>query len=67
MLKKMAWNVFRKTGSIDVFLEIKALEQMEKEKENLALEVADEISILDDNKVGKDGTNKDEGNGNCRK
>ena len=57
MLKKMAWNVFRKTGSIDVFLEIKALEQMEKEKENLALEVADEISILDDNKVGKDGTN----------
>ena len=67
MLKKMAWNVFRKTGSIDVFLEIKALEQLEKEKETLALEVADEISILDDNKVGKDGTNQDEGNGNCRK
>ena len=67
MLKKMAWNVFRKTGSIDVFLEIKALEQMEKEKENLALEVADEISILDDNMVGKDGTNQDEGNCNCRK
>lgn len=53
MLKKMAWNVFRKTGSIDVFLEIKALEQLEKEKENLALEVADEISILDDNKVDR--------------
>ena len=35
MLKKMAWNVFRKTGSIDVFLEIKALEQMEKEKERI--------------------------------
>lgn len=57
MLKKMAWNVFRKTGSIDVFLEIKALEQMEAAKELTNMEDKEE----------KNGTNQDEGNGNCRK
>ncbi len=68
MLKKMAWNVFRKTGSVDVFLEIKALEQMEKNqaRDHFDVEIAEEIGKIE-HKVGKDGTNQDEGNGNCRK
>jgi len=68
MLKDMAWNVFRKTGSVDVFLEIKALEQMEKNKakDSFDVEIGEEIGKLED-KVGKDGTNQDKGNGNSRK
>ena len=54
MLKKMAWNAFKKTGSIDIFLELKEIDKIEKMKE----EVAKELTI-EDKKVEKDGTNQD--------
>lgn len=49
MLKKMAWNVFKKTGSVDVFLEIRALEELEQNKANnqYTEEIAEEISKMD--------------------
>jgi len=54
MLKKMPWNAFKKTGSIDIFLELKEIDKIEKMKE----EVAKELTI-EDKKVEKDGTNQD--------
>lgn len=29
MIKKMAWNTFKNTGSIDAFMEFKKLEELE--------------------------------------
>ena len=34
MIKQMAWNTFKNTGSIDSYLELVQLENMEK-KENI--------------------------------
>lgn len=38
MIKKMAWNAFKKTGDIDTFLEFKQIENIEnniKEVQNI--------------------------------
>ena len=32
MLKKMAWNIFKKTGNINTFIELLKLEDIEKNK-----------------------------------
>lgn len=31
MIKELAWNTFKKTGNIDVFLELKKFEGLEEE------------------------------------
>ena len=31
MIKKIAWNTFKNTGSIDAFLELKQIQNIEKE------------------------------------
>lgn len=55
MIKQMAWNTFKKTGSIDSYLELVELENMEKnKKQNLEAEI----------KVNKYGNIQNEGNNN---
>ena len=54
MIKEFAWNIFKNTGNVDTFLELKQKENIQK---NLAYE----------QKVELDGNNKDKGNNNCRK
>lgn len=50
MLKKMAWDTFKKTGNIDTFLEFKQIQNIEKEIQ----------------KVEQNGNNENEGNNNSR-
>ena len=54
MIKKIAWNTFKSTGNVDTFLEIKQIENIEKNINNLQ-------------KVETNGSSKNEGNNNCRK
>ncbi len=55
MIKKIAWNTFKKTGNIDTFLELKQIENIEEEIQRVEL----------------DGNYKNEGNNNsgeqCRR
>lgn len=51
MIKKIAWDVFKNTGSIDTFLEFKQIKDIE---ENIQ-------------KVEQNGNYKDEWNNNIRK
>ena len=48
MIKKIAWNTFKKTGNIDTFMEFKQLQNIEEELQ----------------KVEQDGDSKDKGNNN---
>lgn len=48
MIKKIAWNTFKKTGNIDTFMELKQLQNIEEEMQ----------------KVEQDGGSKDKGNNN---
>jgi hypothetical protein len=54
MIKKLAWNTFKSTGNVDTFMELKQIENIEKNINNLQ-------------KVETNGNNKNEGNNNCRK
>ena len=51
MIKQLAWNTFKNTGSIDTFLEIT---EMRKIEDNILL-------------GEKNGDNQNKGNNNCRK
>lgn len=51
MLKQMAWNIFKNTGDINTFLELKQVQNIEQNTIN------GEIN----------GNNKDKGNSNTRK
>ena len=51
MDKKIAWNTFKNTGSIQTFLELKQLENIENNNQ----------------KVKIDEYSKNEGDSNCRK
>lgn len=58
MLKKIAWNTFKKTGNIDSFMEFKKIEEMKNE-----------ISDLGVNKIQKveqDGEFENKWNNNWR-
>lgn len=58
MLKKIAWNTFKKTGNIDTFMEFKKIEEMKNE-----------ISDLGVNKIQKveqDGEFENKWNNNWR-
>ena len=35
MIKDLAWNAFKKTGNIDTFLELKQIEQLQNNQNNL--------------------------------
>ena len=52
MIKEIAWNTFKNTGSINTFLELKQIENFEN---------------VNNQKVNFNGYSKDEGNNNCRK
>lgn len=54
MIKEIAWNVFKSTGNVDTFLELKQIENIEKLKNN-------------PQKVETNGNNKNERNNNCGK
>ena len=54
MIKDMAWNLFKSTGNVDTFLEMKQIENIQNNIANLQ-------------KVETDGNSKNEGNNNCRK
>ena len=54
MIKEIAWNVFKETGNVNTFLELKQIENIEKLKTN-------------PQKVETNGYNKNEGNNNCGK
>ena len=54
MIKDIAWNMFKTTGSVDTFLELKQIEDIENKIANLQ-------------KVEQNGNNKNEGNNNIRK
>ena len=51
MIKKIAWNTFKQTGNIDTYLELKQIQNIER---NLQ-------------KVETDGNNKNKGNNNSWK
>ena len=54
MIKDMAWNMFKSTGSVDTFLEMKQIENIQNNLANLQ-------------KVETNGTSKNEGNNNSGK
>ena len=54
MIKDIAWNMFKSTGNVDIFLKMKQIENIQNNLENLQ-------------KVEINGNNKNEGNNNCRK
>lgn len=54
MIKDMAWNVFKSTGNVNTFLELKQIENIQNNITNLQ-------------KVDTNGNYKNEGNNNCRK
>ncbi len=54
MIKNIAWNMFKSTGNIDIFMELKQIEDIQKNMINMQ-------------KVDANGNNKDEGNNNSRK
>ena len=54
MIKDMAWNMFKSTGSVDTFLEMKQIENIQNNLVNLQ-------------KVEADGNSKNEGNNNSGK
>ncbi len=41
MIKKMAWNTFKKTGDINTFLEYKQIQSVEKDIEQLNQQIQD--------------------------
>lgn len=49
MIKQLAWNMFKSTGNIDTFMELKQIENIEK-------------NINSIQKVELDGNSKNEGN-----
>ena len=48
MIKKIAWDTFKKTGNIDTFMELKQIQNIEEELQ----------------KVEQDGNSKNKGNDN---
>ena len=48
MIKKIAWNTFKKTGNIDTFLELKQIQNIEEQLQ----------------KVEQDGNDKNKGDNN---
>ena len=48
MIKKMAWNTFKKTGNINTFMEFKQIQDLEEQMQ----------------KVEQDGNNKNKGDNN---
>lgn len=54
MIKNIAWNLFKTTGNVDTFLELKQIENIQKSQNNMQ-------------KVEIDGNNKNKGNNNSRK
>ncbi len=54
MIKEIAWNTFKNTGSINTFLELKQLENFE-------------INKVNNQKVEANEYYKNERNNNCRK
>ena len=54
MIKDIAWNMFKTTGNVNTFLELKQIENIQKIQENLQ-------------KVDTNGNYKNEGNNNFRK
>lgn len=53
MIREIAWNTFKNTGSINTFLELKQIEKFE--------------NIGDNQKVNVNEYSKNERNNNCRK
>lgn len=51
MIKQIAWNTFKNTGSIDTYLELTQMKKLENDM------------LLGEN----NGNNQDKGNNNCRK
>lgn len=58
MIKQMAWNTFKNTGSIDSYLELIELENIEKNKR---------LNKIEDVGVNIYGNNKNERDNNIRK
>ena len=54
MIKDIAWKMFKTTGNVNTFLELKQIENIQKMQENLQ-------------KVDMDGNYKNKGNNNFRK
>ena len=55
MIKDIAWNMFKNTGNVDIFLEMKQLENLEGNNE------------IFDQKVEANEYSKNEGDNNFRK
>ena len=53
MIKEFAWNIFKNTGSINTFLELKQIENLQNNLHN--------------QKVNLNEYSKNEGDNNCRK
>ncbi len=56
MIKQMAWNTFKNTGDINTFLELKEVQNIEKQNiENVVMKAEQYGDIEDkrDNNIGK--------------
>lgn len=56
MIKQMAWNTFKNTGDINTFLELKEVQNIEKQNiENVVMKAEQYGNIEDkrDNNIGK--------------
>ena len=53
MIKDIAWNMFKSTGNVDTFLELKQIENIQN-------------NLMNKQKVDTDGNNKNERDNNCR-
>lgn len=54
MIKKLAWNTFKSTGNVDTFMELKQIENIERNLNNTQ-------------KVEKNGNSKNKGDNYSRK
>lgn len=48
MIKKIAWDTFKNTGDINTFLELKQLENIEKDVQNSKNIIKEETNNFDD-------------------
>lgn len=53
MIKDIAWNMFKSTGNVDTFLELKQIENIQN-------------NLMNKQKVDTDGNNKNERDNNSR-
>ena len=64
MIKDIAWNMFKNTGNIDMFLEFKQIKDIENNQNLVNINANSDEDIHNMQKVELDGNNKNQWNNN---